>query len=163
MWQVTTTSGSAPHGTARPVPATSPSTISDASRQVEQVGQRLRVAADHHLARGQDGRELGCVEDDGVRGVGHGAVEGADPVRGVEVGGIDPAVDDRVGERGVSGGDERGVGAAVRVGEAGEQVRGVAGVGDGQLGAHPGGDEHGVVGGAWAAPGSSAAGPGSGS
>ncbi len=154
MWQVTTTSGSAPHGTARPAPTTSPSTISDAAGRSSRSASAFGSPPDHHLARGQDGRELGCVEDDGVRGVGHGAVEGADPVRRVEVGGIDPAVDDRGGERGVSGGDERGVGAAVRVGEAGEQVRGVAGVGDGQLGAHPGGGEHGVVGGRLAGSGS---------
>ena len=136
------------------MPATSPSTISDAAGRSSRSASAFGSPPTTTSPAGRTAASSGRVEDDGVLDVGHGAVERADPVRRVEVRGVDPAVDDRVRERGVRGGDERGVGAAVRVGEAGEQVRGVAGVGDGQLGAHPGGGEHGVVGGARARSGS---------
>ena len=95
-------------------------------RQVEQVGERPRVAADDDLARREDGDELRGVEDHGVGDVGDGPVQRADPVRRVEIRGVDPALDDGGGERGVGVGDQGGVRAPVGVGEAGEQVRGVA-------------------------------------
>ena len=109
-------------------PTTSPSTISDAagrsSRSASAFGSPPtttspagRTAAS---SRGVEDRRRPSTSADG-------AVEGADPLRRVEVGGIDPAVDDRVGERGVRGGDERGVGAAVagrRGGRAGRRRRG---------------------------------------
>jgi hypothetical protein len=77
-----------------------------------------------------------------------GAVHGPDLLGEVEVGGGHAAVGDGLGQRDVRRGDQRGRRVALRVGEAGEQVVGGAGVGDVQVAVDADGDEEGVVG--WA-------------
>ena len=146
--QVTTTSGSAR-------PRHGPSRAGDLAvhdlrrgRQVEQVGQRARVAADDHLARRAAPRPATGASrttasvDVGDRPSSTRTRSGGSRSAGSTRPSTTAAASARVGV-----GDERDVRAAVRVGEAGEQVGGVAGIGDGEVGAHPDGGEHGVVGG----------------
>ena len=118
-------------------------------REVEQLGQRDRVAADHQLARGEDGGGPRRVEHRGHVDVHDGAVHGPDVLGEVEVGGGHAAVGDGLGQRDVRRGDQRGRRVAVRVGEPGEQVVGGAGVGDVEVAADADGGEEGVVGWAW--------------
>ena len=96
-------------------------------------------------ARGQDGGGPGCVEDGGDVDVHDGAVHRADVFGQVEVRGLHAAVGDGVGQRDVGRGDQRRRRVAARVGEAGEEVVGRAGVGDVEVAAHADGGEQGVV------------------
>ncbi len=114
-------------------------------REVEQVRERVGPPARHELAWRQHRGQPGRVEHHRDVDVGDGSVDGADPLRRVEVGRVHPAGDHGVGQRRVRGRDQGGAGVASGVGEPRQQVARVVGVGDGEVGAHARGGEERVV------------------
>ena len=107
-------------------------------RQVQQLGQRDRVAADHQLARGQHARPATGRPAPRPRR----RSPPARPWPGPAPGGrgrrrrTRPAATASASAD-VRRDDQRRAGLAVRVGEPGQQVGGGPGVGHGEVGAHP--------------------------
>ena len=124
--------------TARPASCTVADDHLGGQRQVQQLGQRDRVAAADQLGRGQHRGRPRRVQD-------HGVVDARPPTPsrartrsgGSRSSASHPAGGHGVGQRRVRGDDQRRVGPPLRVGQPGQQVGRRPGVGHGEVGAHP--------------------------